>query len=181
MNKAETKAKITKLYFRYYDQKVSQTKGGLYTAQLHSGRVPALSHVKLYSSSHTLNNTSVCKIHTWPLTKCPFAHVHPYSTSILSEAAAAVGLWSSEARMVGAVAVLGTDRQHGFIHVNVTPLYILRHVIEKGRVFICERWHFCLTGCFQSLGVIMSTAWLKAFELVSGVEPHVIMTRWGLS
>lgn len=120
MNKVETKAKITKLYFWLYDQKVSQTKEwGLCTAQLHSGRVPALSHVKLYSSSHikhTLNDTSVCKIHTWPLTKCPFTHVHSYSSSFLSEAAAAVGLWSSEARMVGAVAVLGTDRQHSFIH-----------------------------------------------------------------
>lgn len=59
MNKVETEAKITKLYFWLYDQKVSQTKGGLCTAQLHSGRVPALSHVKLDSSSHikhTINN-----------------------------------------------------------------------------------------------------------------------------
>lgn len=95
MNKVETKAKITKLYFWLYDQKVSQTKGGFCTVQLHSGCVTALSHGKLYSSSHikhTLNNTSVCKIHTWPLTKCPFAHMHSYSLPFLSEAAAAVGL-----------------------------------------------------------------------------------------
>lgn len=116
------------------------------------------SHIK-----HTLNNASVCKIHTWPFTKCPFARVHPYSPSFLSKAAAAVGLWSSEARMVGAVAVLGTDTQHGFIHLNVAPLYIFGRVVEKGWDFICQWWHLCLTECFQSSGLIMSAAWLKAF------------------
>lgn len=63
----QTNAKITKLYFWHSDQKVSQTKGAglmysavtqwMCTCSFHTGNYPS-SHIK-----HTLNNTSICKIH----------------------------------------------------------------------------------------------------------------------
>lgn len=106
---------------RYHKQR------GVYIQHSYTVDVYLLFHTWNFVHPHILSITQVSVKYTLGLLQNAHSHnVHPYSLSILSEAAAAVGLWSSEARMVGAVAVLGTDRQHGFIHVNVTPLYIIK-------------------------------------------------------
>lgn len=65
------------------------------------------------------HDSIICKIHTYPLTKClaTHSHTHTHWAPCLSEAVA-VGLWSSEARMVRTVAVLVQDRER-----EVTALY----------------------------------------------------------
>lgn len=164
----QTNAKITKLYFWHSDQKVSQTKGAglmysavtqwMCTCSFHTGNYPS-SHIK-----HTLNNTSICKIHLASY-KMPIrtrASIQ-FFLSIWGCCCWVVIQWGQDGPDCG-----GSERRtDGRLWVYSFKCYGAINVSDQGWEFVSKSLP---DGMFSVIGVV-------TFALVSGVEPKGVTTR----